>query len=102
MTRLLADIWVTLRRGGSMSEAIKTHGDIPGTVHQIVVVGEQTGKMDDLLDKISAYYGLMVNTKLKRLNMIIEPVLLIFLGMIVTFLMASLLLPMFKAVKTLR
>ena len=102
VTRLLSDIWVTLRKGGNMSEAVANHPDMPETVQQIIVVGEQTGKMEDLLDKISGYYSLMVTAKLKRLNMVIEPILLIFLGLIVTFLLASLLLPMFNAVKTLR
>lgn len=102
MTRLLADIWVTLRQGGSMSDAVIKHEELPEYVQQIIVVGEQTGKIENLLERIADYYNIMISTKLKQLNLIIEPVLLLGLGAFITFLMASLLLPMFLAVKVLR
>jgi type IV pilus assembly protein PilC len=101
MTRLLADIWVTLRHGGAMSDALKGHNELPAVIQQIMVVGEQTGKMEELLEKISSYYGLMSSIKLKKLTIIIEPSLLLVLGLLVGFLMASLLLPMFRMVRTL-
>ncbi|MBN2144502.1 MAG: type II secretion system F family protein [Candidatus Aureabacteria bacterium] len=101
MTRLLSDVWVKLRQGGALSDALKTHEEVPSIVQQIIVVGEQTGKLEDLLEKIASYYEVMISLKLKRLTMIIEPALLLVLGLFVGFLMASLLLPMFRMVKTL-
>ena len=69
---------------------------------QMIRVGEESGRLDIMLEKIADFYELRVNYFLKQMVTLLEPVLLVIMGGIVLLIMASLLLPMFDMVKVLR
>ena len=69
---------------------------------QMVRVGEESGRLDVMLGKIADFYELRVNYGLKQMMTLLEPLLLICMGGVVAFIMASLLLPMFDMVKVLQ
>lgn len=71
-------------------------------VIQMIRVGEETGRLDTLLDKVADFYDLRLGFFLKQMSTLLEPVLLAGMGGIVAFLMASLLLPMFDLVGVLQ
>lgn len=71
-------------------------------VIQMIRVGEETGRLDTLLDKVADFYDLRLRFFLKQMSTLLEPVLLAGMGGIVAFLMASLLLPMFDLVGVLQ
>lgn len=69
---------------------------------QMIRVGEESGRLDVMLERISDFYELRVNYALKQMTTVLEPILLIAMGGVVAFIMASLLLPMFDMVKVLQ
>ncbi len=71
-------------------------------VIQMIRAGEESGRLDVMLDKVADFYDLRVNFALKQLTTVLEPVLLIGMGGIIALIMASLLLPMFDMVKVLQ
>ena len=71
-------------------------------VIQMIRVGEETGRLDILLDKVADFYDLRLGFFLKQMSALVEPVLLVVTGGAVAFLMASLLLPMFELVHVLQ
>lgn len=69
---------------------------------QMIRVGEESGRLDAMLEKIADFYELRVGYRLKQMTTLLEPILLVAMGGMVAFIMASLLLPMFDMVKVLQ
>jgi type IV pilus assembly protein PilC len=91
-----------VEKGEKMSKPMKVSGEFPADVVQMVSVGEETGDIDQMLNKIADFYDMMVNYAVKKLTTIIEPVFLAIMGLMVGTIMASMLMPIFDMVKTLR
>jgi type IV pilus assembly protein PilC len=68
----------------------------PPLVSQLIAVGESTGRLDSLLSKISDYYGRQVEDKVSNLVELIQPILLVMIGVMVAGLFASILLPLYS------
>ncbi len=67
-------------------------------VTQMIGVGEQTGALDEMLDKIANFYDDEVDTAVEQLTAIIEPVMIVVMGVIVGGMLISMYLPMFKLI----
>jgi type IV pilus assembly protein PilC len=89
-------------RGGSLAEHLRACGEFPPMPVRMVAVGEETGKLHQLLYKVSEFYEMSVDYAVKRLTSIIEPVMLVFIGGLVAFIFASVLLPIFNMIKTIQ
>jgi len=69
---------------------------------KMAAVGEEAGSLDKMLAKVADYYEMSVDYAIKRLTSLLEPLLLIFVGGLVGFIMASVILPIFQMVSTIR
>jgi type IV pilus assembly protein PilC len=67
-------------------------------VTQMIDVGEETGRMSDMLIKVANFYDQEVEIAVKALTSLIEPALIVFLGGIVGFIVASIMVPMFTMI----
>lgn len=86
-----------LSRGVSLADALAKRPKLfPSLTVQLCEVGEDTGELDDILKKISAYYEERVDNVLGNLSTIIEPVLLILVGLAVGFIAISVIGPMYE------
>ena len=65
-------------------------------VAQMVSVGEESGQLETMLEKVADFYDAEVDAKVKALTSLIEPVMIIFIGVIVGFIVISMYLPIFK------
>ena len=90
-----------VEQGEHIEKELKKSGEFPPDVVQMIAVGEETGKLGHMLYKISGFYDNAVGYSLKKLIALIEPVFIIVLGVLVGFIMASMLLPMFDMIKTI-
>lgn len=90
-----------IEEGRSMSEPMKTSNFFPPLVTQMVSVGESTGELDNMLVKVADYYEEEVDELVANLLTIMEPILMVFLGLIVGGIVISLYLPMFKLVQVM-
>lgn len=68
----------------------------PPIVGQMLIVGEETGKVDETMDRISKYFEQQADEKVKRLSTAIEPIILVILGIGVAFVVLSIVLPMYQ------
>lgn len=98
----IANVRTAVERGERMSVPLKVSEEFPPYVVEIIAVGEESGKLDEMLGKIADFYDRNVSYAIKKLTTIIEPVFLIIMGCMVGFIMASMLMPIFDMVKTLR
>ena len=92
----------SVEEGQSVAEPLLKSGKIPLDVIQMISVGEQTGKLHEMLDKIADFYDRSTEHSIKKLLTLIEPVLIIIMGGLAGFIMASMLLPLFDMVKTIQ
>ncbi len=91
----------SIRDGKGMSGPLAESGVFPPMVTHMVKVGEETGALDKLLEKVSDYYDQEIEYIVSRLTSLIEPVLIVGLGLVVGFIIISILLPMFNVVSTM-
>jgi len=85
-----------ISEGQSMAEPLAQAGIFPGMVVQMISVGEATGAMDQMLSKIADFYDEEVDAAVDALTSALEPMLMVFLGGIVGFVVIAMYLPIFK------
>jgi type IV pilus assembly protein PilC len=96
--RALLKVRKALEEGKSLTEPLKESGFFPGMVTQMIGVGEQTGAMDAMLQKIADFYEEEVDAAVKDLLTALEPVMIVFLGVVVGGVVISMYLPLFTII----
>ncbi len=84
--------------GETIAEPLKQSGVFPPMVTQMINVGEQTGTIDEMLDKIADFYDDEVDTAVEALLAAMEPILIVFLGVVVGGMIVSMYLPIFDMI----
>ncbi|UCG52397.1 MAG: type II secretion system F family protein [Candidatus Latescibacterota bacterium] len=88
----------SISQGDTIAEPLRQSGVFPPMVTQMIGVGEQTGALDEMLDKIANFYDDEVDTAVEQLTSVIEPVMIVVMGVIVGGMLISMYLPMFKLI----
>jgi type IV pilus assembly protein PilC len=88
----------SLEEGKSLTEPLKESEVFPGMVTQMIAVGEQTGAMDAMLQKIADFYEEEVDAAVKDLLTALEPIMIVFLGVVVGGVVISMYLPLFSLI----
>jgi type IV pilus assembly protein PilC len=88
----------SLEEGKSLTEPLKESEVFPGMVTQMIAVGEQTGAMDAMLQKIADFYEDEVDVAVKDLLTALEPIMIVFLGVVVGGVVVSMYLPLFSLI----
>jgi len=88
----------SISEGNTIAEPLKSCGVFPPMVVQMISVGEQTGALDEMLDKVADFYDSEVDTAVEALTAAIEPIMIVFMGGIVGGMLVAMYLPMFKLV----
>jgi type IV pilus assembly protein PilC len=94
--KALLDTRAAVREGQSLTEPMKATGLFPTMVIQMVAVGEETGKLDEMLLRMSDFYDTEVDTAVDAIMSMIEPLIMAFLGVVIGFLVIAMFLPMFS------
>src|SRR5918911_157391 len=93
----------SVRAGGSLTTPMRAEpAAFPTMVTQMIGVGEETGALEQMLSKIADFYEDEVAAGLKALTSILEPVMIIVVGLIVGFIVVSMYMPMFKVYDSIR
>lgn len=85
-----------LEQGGQMSEAMKEHWVFPPLVVNMIMIGEKSGSLDAMLDKVADFYEDEVDQMSERLKSLMEPLMIIFLAGIVGVIVLAVMIPMFE------
>jgi type IV pilus assembly protein PilC len=96
--RALTRVRKSLEEGKSLTEPLKDSEVFPGMVTQMIAVGEQTGAMDAMLSKIADFYEEEVDAAVKDLLTALEPIMIVFLGLVVGGVVISMYLPLFSLI----
>ncbi len=90
------EVYESVKRGGTIAAPLERNPIFPSMVAQMVSVGEETGQLDHMLGKIADFYEAEVDAKIKALTSLLEPVMIIFIGGVVGFIVISMYLPIFS------
>lgn len=85
-----------IERGESISAALAKHRVFPNMIIRMITAGEQTGKIDNMLERISDFLDEEIDTTLSGLTSLIEPILIVVLGVVVGGMVICMFLPIFK------
>ena len=86
----------SITQGDTIAEPLRTSGVFPPMVVQMISVGEQTGALDEMLSKIADFYDDEVDTAVEQLTAVIEPIMIVVMGVLVGGMLVAMYLPMFK------
>ena len=96
--KALNQVRKALEEGKSLTDPLKESGVFPGMVTQMIAVGEQTGAMDAMLQKIADFYEDEVDAAVKDLLTALEPIMIVFLGLVVGGVVIAMYLPLFSLI----
>lgn len=98
---LLRDISNGVRQGEPLSKAISQHPDyFPTLISQMLAVGEVTGQVDEIFTRVATLYGRELDDTINNMTELIQPVLMVGLGLLTGLLFGSILIPLYKLVST--
>jgi len=89
------------RRGQGLGETAAKSSVFPIMTAHMMTVGEQTGRLEEMLGKVADWFELELDEKIKRLTSIIEPILIIFVGGIVALVASAIFLPIVGAIQAM-
>jgi type IV pilus assembly protein PilC len=93
---ILADASDAIKGGSSISDALGKHPEIPGIMIAMIKVGEETGELGTILETLAKFYRREVSTAIDTLVDLIEPLMIVMLGLGVGTLLASVLIPIYN------
>lgn len=101
---IVGDAFKTMREraqnGIPLSVTVKEQKLFPPMVAHMVAVGEETGQIDEVLSKVADWYDMELDEQIKALTSIIEPVLIVFIGVAVGFVIGAIFVPLIQAMQT--
>lgn len=96
MEKAIQQAALDIERGEGISAALGKHPVFPNMIIRMITAGEQTGKIDNMLERISDFLDEEIETTLSGLTALIEPILIVFLGVVVGGMVICMFLPIFK------
>jgi type IV pilus assembly protein PilC len=96
MERAITTATDDIERGESISDALAKHPVFPTMIIRMITAGEATGKIDSMLERVADFLDEEIETTLSGLTSLIEPLLIVFLGVVVGGIVICMFLPIFK------
>ncbi|MFC1501377.1 type II secretion system F family protein [Elusimicrobiota bacterium] len=87
---------LSIREGERMADPLKKTGVFPPMVVQMIAIGEETGNLDTMLAKIADFYDQEVDTSVKGLTSMIEPLIMVVMGLVIGAIVMAMFMPMFE------
>ena len=97
----IANARTSIREGAKISQPLAASGLFPAMVTHMIDVGEETGRLSEMLCKVADFYDDEVDAMVKGLTSLIEPMLIVFMGVLVGFIAISVMSPIFKLVSSI-
>ncbi len=102
LEQAMDDVYDSVKRGGSLAGPIERNAIFPPMVGHMVAVGEETGQLEHMLTKVADFYEDEVDAKVKALTSLIEPIMIVFVGGVVGFIVIAMYLPIFSLYDKIR
>jgi general secretion pathway protein F len=101
MSKAVAGMGEMVERGADLSIALRQSQAFPSYVADMVTVGESSGNLEDMLNTVSVYYDTRAKQKIATLTAMVGPLIIVAMGLIIGFILVSILLPLFEMNKIL-
>ncbi|WP_425448621.1 type II secretion system F family protein [Dethiothermospora halolimnae] len=89
-----------VQKGASLSKPVKNTGVFPPMVDSMIEIGEESGSLDDILDRTANFYDEEVETAIQKMTTMLEPIMIVVMAVIIGFIVIAMALPMFDMVNT--
>lgn len=99
--KMIDDAIVNLSKGNGVSVAFKGQWAFPETAYEMLVTGEKTGKLGEMMEHVAAYYQEEQTNIVSRLKSLIEPIMIVLLAVIVGVILLAVVVPMFDIYSTI-
>ncbi len=96
LERAVEEARQNIREGQAVAEPLKRSGEFPSLVTHMIAVGEKSGEMEEMLRRIAQIYDGEVDRIITRLTSLLEPVMILIMGVVVFFIVVAILLPIFE------
>ena len=96
LARAVSQVQARVREGKGMARPLNESGVFPRLALNMITVGEETGKLDNMLAEVANYYDQEVKRATKRLTSLLEPVLILGMGLIIGIVVISMLMAIFS------
>lgn len=97
---IILDAAQEVKNGKTVAAALSNHKEVPVIMVQMAQIGESTGKIREIMDKIAGFYEKEVEGTIKILTTLIEPIIMVILGLAVAIMVAGILLPIYNLAST--
>jgi type IV pilus assembly protein PilC len=89
-------VHTNVKQGKKITQALAKDDTLPRAVVQMISAGEESGKLGEVLDEISAFYAKQLKDNIKAVTGMIEPIMILMMGTVVGFIAMAIILPIFK------
>jgi general secretion pathway protein F len=86
----------SIQEGESIAAPLKRSGEFPPLVYHMVAIGEKSGELEEMLNNVANAYEAQVETKVGALTSLLEPAMIVFMGLVVAFIVFSILMPILQ------
>ena len=92
----LDDVRLRVQEGQSFASALREHGAFPDVAVKMVEVGESTGALQEMLNSLAEFYDEEIDTEVSRFITLVEPILLVIMGIVIAVVVLALYMPLFE------
>src|SRR5512143_3752088 len=96
LQKVVEDSRVAIQEGESIAAPLKRSGEFPPLVYHMVAIGERSGQLEEMLTNVANAYEAQVETKIGALTSLLEPFMIVAMGVVVAFIVFSILMPMLQ------
>jgi len=96
LMKVIEDARDAVKEGDAIAAPFQRSGEFPAIMTHMIAVGEKTGQLEEMLNNVARAYEVQVEARLRAMTTILEPVMIIFMGVIVAFIVLSIILPMLE------
>lgn len=97
---ILAKVSDDVKKGVSMSEPLKKYGIFPPMIPSMIKIGEDSGSLDNILDKTANFYDDELENAIQKLTTMLEPLMIVVMGAVVGFIVIAMMMPIFDMAQT--
>jgi type IV pilus assembly protein PilC len=101
VSKAIERVYNEVRQGGTVAKPMAKNNIFPPMVTQMVAVGEETGRLDDMLSKIADFYDMEVENQVDSMTSLLEPIMVVGIGGIVGSVVVGMYLPIFTVINEL-
>jgi len=96
LAKVIDEARTSIQEGESIAAPLKRSGEFPPLVYHMVAIGEKSGQLEEMLNNVANAYEAQVETKVGALTSLLEPLMIVFMGVVVAFMVFSILMPILQ------